>query len=117
MDNERKSRILSFVRNQLTQSETLLKTLTFDLQGRKLAYRNVYTTLNAYMQNFAEKKGEPRWLAIAGLLASEVLKKRGSRPLFALRGLGGIKMLRGSARMTGCLSQCLFSVFSSPVSS
>ena len=67
MDNERKSLIVAYVRNQLTQSEILLKTLTFDLQGRKLQYRSVYKTLAGYMQTFIEKRGEPRWLAIAGL--------------------------------------------------
>ncbi len=61
------SQILTFVRNQLTQSEILLKTLTLDTQGRKLAYRSVYSTLSGYMQTFLEKRGEPRWIAIAGL--------------------------------------------------
>jgi predicted AAA+ superfamily ATPase len=67
MDNERNSQIIAFVRNQLTQSEILLKTLTFDLSGRKLQYRSIYETLAGYMQTFVEKRGEPRWLAIAGL--------------------------------------------------
>ncbi len=67
MDNERRSQILAFVRNQLTQSETLLKTLTFDTQGMKLPYRSVYQTLSQYISTFVEKRGEPRWLAIAGL--------------------------------------------------
>jgi uncharacterized protein len=67
MDNERRSQILAFVRNQLTQSETLLKTLTCDTQGTKLPYRSVYQTLFRYISTFVEKRREPRWLAIAGL--------------------------------------------------
>lgn len=67
MDPERKTQILAFVRNQITQSKVLLKTLACDSQGEKLPYRNVYATLSAYLHNFSKKKGEPRWIAIAGL--------------------------------------------------
>jgi predicted AAA+ superfamily ATPase len=67
MDNERKSKILAFVRNQIVQSEALLQTLTLDLQGKELPQRNVYQTLMSYMHDFLEKRGEPRWIAIAGL--------------------------------------------------
>lgn len=67
MDTQRKSHILAFVRNQLTQSETLLKSLTCNTQGVKLPYRNVYTTISTYIHDFVEQRGEPRWIAIAGL--------------------------------------------------
>lgn len=67
MDSERKTQILAFVRNQITQSEVLLKILTFDSQGEKLPYRDVYATLSTYLHDFSEKGGEPRWIAIAGL--------------------------------------------------
>ncbi len=67
MDPERKTQILAFVRNQVTQSASLLKTLTCDSQDRELPYRDVYTTLSTYLDDFSEKRGEPRWIAIAGL--------------------------------------------------
>lgn len=67
MDPDRKTQILAFVRNQITQSEVLLKILTFDPQGKKLPYRDVYATLSAYLHDFSEKRGEPRWIAVAGL--------------------------------------------------
>lgn len=67
MDLERKTQILAFVRNQITQSETLLKTFTFDSQGEKLPHRDVYATIFTYLQDFSKKRGEPRWIAIAGL--------------------------------------------------
>ncbi len=67
MDEERKSRIIAYLRNQLTLSEERLKALTFDERGQKLPQRDIYQTIKNYMSDFLAGKSEPRWLAVAGL--------------------------------------------------
>jgi len=61
------SQILAFVRNQLTQAQTLLSSLTLDTQGRELPHRDLYDKLEAHIDGFLSAGSEPRWLAIAGL--------------------------------------------------
>lgn len=67
MEIEKKSQVLAFVRNQLTQASSNLEALIFNDQGNKLPHRDVYNTLFGYMQEFTEGKSEPRWVAVAGL--------------------------------------------------
>lgn len=67
MDEEKKSQIISYIRNQLTLSEQRLKELTFDSQGNKLPYRDAYHTIKNYIGEFTKGESEPRWLALAGL--------------------------------------------------
>lgn len=67
MDTQKKSQIIAFVRNQLAQAGSGLDALTHDDTGNKLPHRNIYNTLFGYMQEFAQGKSEPRWVAIAGL--------------------------------------------------
>jgi uncharacterized protein len=64
---ENNSQVLAFVRNQITQSEILLKGLTHDAQGRELPHRDLYDKFAGYADGFLTNKTEPRWLAIAGL--------------------------------------------------
>jgi predicted AAA+ superfamily ATPase len=59
--------ILAFVRNQLTQSEALLKTLTYSAQGQELPRRNLYPKLSTYINDFLQNRTDPRWIAVAGL--------------------------------------------------
>jgi len=67
MNEEKKSQIIAYIRNQLTLSGQRLKELTFDGQGNKLPYRDVYHTLKNYIGEFVKGESEPRWLALAGL--------------------------------------------------
>lgn len=67
MDAEKKSQIIAYIRNQLTLSEERLKELTFNNQGNKLPYRDVYHTIKNYIGEFTKGESEPRWLALAGL--------------------------------------------------
>lgn len=67
MDNDKKSQVIAYVRNQLTLSEQRLKSLTFDDKGNKLPHRDIYQTLQGYMHGFIKEKSEPRWVAVAGL--------------------------------------------------
>ena len=64
---DNKSQVLAFVRNQLTQSETLLKSLTNDAQGRELPHRSLYPKLSGYIESFLASRTEPRWISVAGL--------------------------------------------------
>lgn len=66
-ETERNSQVLAFVRNQLTQSDTLLSSLTNDAQGRELPHRSLYPKVLEYVESFLENRTEPRWVSIAGL--------------------------------------------------
>ena len=61
------SQLLVLLRNQMTQSEELLKTLVNDFHGRELPRRNLYNKLSKYLYEFLEKRTEPRWISVAGL--------------------------------------------------
>ncbi len=65
--SDNRTQVLAFVRNQLTQSETLLKTLNYDTQGRKLPHRSLYGQLKTSINNFLEHKTDLRWFAVSGL--------------------------------------------------
>lgn len=67
MNDDRKSQIIAYLRNQLTLSGERLKSLTFDEKGNKLPHRDIYQTIKTYMDDFAKGKSEPRWFAVAGL--------------------------------------------------
>lgn len=64
---DRSSQVLAFVRNQLTQSDALLKSLTNDAQGRELPRRSLYPTVFEYVESFLQNHTDPRWVSIAGL--------------------------------------------------
>lgn len=67
MDNDKKSQVIAYVRNQLTLSEQRLKALTLDNRGEELPHRDIYQILQGYIQGFVKEGGEPRWVAVAGL--------------------------------------------------
>ncbi len=67
MDEEKKSKIIAYIRNQLVLSEQRLKEFTFDSKGNKLPYRDVYHTIKNYIGRFAKGESESRWFALAGL--------------------------------------------------
>ncbi len=67
MDEDKKTQIIAYVRNQLTLSEQSLREKTFNDRGEKLPYRDIYYNLKQYIQEFENGQSEPRWLAVAGL--------------------------------------------------
>jgi predicted AAA+ superfamily ATPase len=67
MDEEKKSQIIAYIRNQQTLSEQRLKTLIVDDKGNKRPQRDTYHGIKRYMQEFLQGKSEPRWYGIAGI--------------------------------------------------
>ena len=67
MDNEKKSKIIAYIRNQITLSGNALLEKTLNDNGEKLAYRDIYHSLNGYMRDFERGVHEPRWIAVSGL--------------------------------------------------
>jgi len=70
MDDDKRSKIVDYLRAQITQGEERLRDLTVDVNGNKLPQRSAYLVLDRFIRRFMGGSIEPRWIAVPGLRGS-----------------------------------------------
>ena len=67
MDQATHDKVTVYLRTQLSQAESRLKSYTVDRNDKPLLRRSAILSLEKYMRDFSTKGKEPRWIAVPGL--------------------------------------------------
>lgn len=67
MDQATHDKVMVYLRTQLSQAESRLRSYTVGRDGEPLLRRSAVLTLEKYIRDFRTKGTEPRWVAVPGL--------------------------------------------------
>jgi uncharacterized protein len=61
------TKIMSFLNQQIAQTDNLIDSYTLEIDGRPKPKRDLFATLQNYIEEFVDNKSENRWVVITGL--------------------------------------------------
>lgn len=67
MSSEDKEKILSYLQNQIAQTDYQVDAYVFDEKGNKNPLRDAFVKINHYLEAFLSGAPEPRWIILSGV--------------------------------------------------